>query len=203
MNVALVGASGNAGSRILDELLDRGHRVTAIVRSADKLKSRDNVTIKEGSPNDRKALAQLLRGHDAVITAVKFVETNPNALIGAIKDADVPRYLAVCGTGSLEVKPGKQLMDTEGFPEAYRAEAAHDVVFLDLLRKEKTLEWTCLSPSAEFYAGERTGQFRLDSNHLLIDSNGDSLISFEDYAVALVDELEHPAHLRERFTVGY
>ena len=115
----------------------------------------------------------------------------------------MPRYLVVGGAGSLEVAPGKKLIDTPNFPAAYKPEAGAGGVFLDLLRGEKDIDWTFLSPSALIGAGERTGKFRLGGDQLLTAPDGKSSISYEDYAVALVDELEKPAHSRRRFTVGY
>ena len=112
------------------------------------------------------------------------------------------RYLVVGGAGSLEVAPGQRVIDLHDFPEAYKAEASGGAAFLEQLRQVTELEWTFLSPSAEFVPGERTGQFRVGKDALLSNAQG-SRISFEDYAVALVDEIEHPAHVRQRFTVGY
>jgi putative NADH-flavin reductase len=148
-------------------------------------------------------LAQLLAGHDAAISSVHFLDSDPARLIGAAKDSKVGRYLVVGGAGSLEVAPGVRLVTTPGFPAQYKAEAEKGAAFLDLLAQEKQLNWTFLSPSALFTAGERTGKFRLGSDQLLTASDGKSWISFEDFAVALADEIERPAHIRQRFTVGY
>jgi len=149
------------------------------------------------------ALAPLLAGHDAVVSASRFQTSDATALIAAVKTAGVKRLLVVGGAGSLEVAPGQALVDTPGFPEAYKAEARAGVTFLNALRAEKDLDWTILSPSAEFAPGTRTGTFRLGGNELLTDRTGRSWVSMEDFAIALVDELEHPRHRRERFTVGY
>jgi len=203
MKVALIGASGNVGSRVLAELLSRGHAVTAIARHPEKISARSGVTPKAGDVHDKAALAPLLAGHDAVISAVRFSASDPKLLIAAIKEARVPRYLIVGGAGSLEVAPGKKLIDTPSFPEAYKPEAGAGGAFLELLRGERDLDWTFLSPSALIGAGERTGKFRLGGDQLLTAPDGKSSISYEDYAVALVDELEKPAHSRRRFTVGY
>ncbi|CAO3436887.1 NAD(P)-dependent oxidoreductase [Azospirillum doebereinerae] len=203
MNVALLGATGNAGSRILTELLARGHRVTAIARDPASLTARDGLTVKAGDVNDAAALAALLPGHDAVISSTRFQSTDPRALLAALKTAGVPRLLMVGGAGSLEVAPGVALIDTPQFPEAYKAEASAGRDALTLLRGEDTLDWTFLSPSALFAPGERTGTFRLGTDALLVDGAGNSHISMEDYAIALVDELETPRHSRRRFTIGY
>ena len=203
MKVALIGASGNAGSRILAELTRRGHAVTAIVRNPEKLSKHTNVTAKRGDVFDPEGLAALLAGHDAVISAVHFTASDPAKLIDAVKRAGVRRYLVVGGAGSLEVAPGVRLVDTPQFPVAHKGEALKGADFLALLRQERDLDWTFLSPSALFVAGERTGKFRLGTDQLLADDKGTSTVSFEDYAVALVDELERPSHSRSRFTVGY
>ena len=202
MKVALIGASGNAGSRILTELLTRGHDVTAIVRHPEKVAPGARVTAKRGDVYDQAALAALIKGHDAVISSVHFLASDPHKLIGAVRASGVKRYLVVGGAGSLEVAPGVRLIDTPEFPAAYKAEAAAGAAFLDLLKPEKELDWTFLSPSALFVAGERTGTFRLGTDQLLTTDKGSS-ISFEDFAIALVDELEKPRHSRQRFTVGY
>ena len=203
MKIAVIGASGNAGSRITTELARRGHAVTAIARHPEKIGSGANVTPTRGDVMDQAGLARLLAGHDAAISSVHFLASDPVKLIAAAKESKVGRYLVVGGAGSLEVAPGVRLVTTPGFPVAYKAEAEKGAAFLDLLRAEKELNWTFLSPSALFTAGERTGKFRLGTDQLLIASDGKSSISFEDFAVALADEIERPAHTRQRFTVGY
>lgn len=203
MKVALIGATGNVGSRILAELLSRGHTVTAIARNPEKVPARPGVAPKRGDVHDKAGLAPLLAGHDSVISAVRFSASDPHLLIAAVKEARVPRYLVVGGAGSLEVAPGQKLIDTPNFPAAYKPEASAGGVFLGILRGEKDLDWTFLSPSALIGAGERTGKFRLGGDQLLTAADGKSSISYEDYAVALVDELEKSAHSRQRFTVGY
>jgi uncharacterized protein len=202
MKVALIGATGNAGSRILAELTRRGHTVTAIVRNPARLPALPGVTSKMGDVSDQNGLAELLRGHEAVISAVMFVDSDPHKLIAAVRASGVKRYLVVGGAGSLEVAPGLKVIDTPNFPAEYKAEAAAGDAFLDTLRTVTDLDWTFLSPSAVFVPGERTGKFRIGQDQLLTNERGSS-ISFEDYAIALVDELEKPAHPRQRFTVGY
>ncbi len=200
--IALIGASGNAGSRILKELSDRGHEVTAIARHPEKIATLRGVVAKTGDVFDGEALAALLRGHDAVISSVHFTASDPKTLIEAVRASGVPRYLVVGGAGSLEIAPGQRVVDLPDFPAAYKAEATKGAEFLDLLKQEKKLDWTFLSPSAEFVPGDRTGKFRIGKDSLLSNEAG-SRISFEDYAVALVDEIEKPQHSRQRFTVGY
>ncbi|MBR0874578.1 NAD(P)-dependent oxidoreductase [Bradyrhizobium tropiciagri] len=203
MKIAIAGASGRAGSRITAELARRGHTVTAIARNPEKIAALPNVTARKGDVLDQAGLAALWAGHDAAISSVHFLDSDPVRLIGAARDSRVGRYLVVGGAGSLEVAPGVRLVTTPNFPAQYKAEAEKGGAFLDLLRQEKDLNWTFLSPSALFVEGERTGKFRLGTDQLLIDPAGKSWISFEDFAVALADEIERPAYPHRRFTVGY
>ncbi|WP_426441803.1 NAD(P)-dependent oxidoreductase [Bradyrhizobium genosp. P] len=203
MKIAIVGASGQAGSRITAELARRGHTVTAIARNPEKIADLPNVTAKSGDVRDEAGLAALWAGHDAAISSVHFTASDPAKLIGAARESRVGRYLVVGGAGSLEVAPGVRLVTTPNFPAQYKAEAEAGGAFLDLLRQQRELNWTFLSPSALFVAGERTAKFRLGTDQLLTAADGKSSISFEDFAVALADEIERPAHLRRRFTVGY
>ena len=203
MKIAVIGASGNAGSRITAELARRGHAVTAIARNPERIAAGDNVTPAKGDLMDQAALTGLLAGHDVAISSVHFLASDPLKLIGAARDSKVGHYLVVGGAGSLEVAPGVRLVTTPGFPVAYKAEAEKGAAFLDLLRAEKGLNWTFLSPSALFTAGERTGRFRIGTDQLWTAADGKSWICYEDFAVALADEIERPAHIRSRFTVGY
>ncbi|WFU03982.1 NAD(P)-dependent oxidoreductase [Rhizobium sp. CB3171] len=202
MKIALIGASGQAGSRILAELSSRGHIVTAIARDPSKVGTLPNVTAAAGDIDVPDALANVLAGHDAVISSVHFSAANPDKLIGAVKASGVRRYYVVGGAGSLEVAPGVLLVNTPEFPVMYKAEAQGGVDYLKQLKAEDGLDWTFLSPSAAFVPGERTGNFRLGKDRLLANENGSS-ISFEDFAVALVNEIEAPTHVKQRFTVGY
>lgn len=202
MKIALIGATGNAGSRILAELSRRGHAITAIARHPEKVPGLTGVTPVKADADDVAGLAAALKGHDVVISSVHFTASDPRKLIEAVRASGAGRYLVVGGAGSLEVAPGKKLIDTPEFPAIYKAEAAAGSAFLDLLRLETKLDWTFLSPSAMFVPGERTGKFRLGGDQLLANEKGSS-ISFEDYAVAMADEIEKPAHSRKRFTVGY
>ena len=202
MKVALIGASGQAGSRLLAELTRRGHQVTGIARHPEKIAASPGVAARKGDVFDKAGIVALIKGHDAVISSVHFTASDPKILIEAVRESGVKRYFVVGGAGSLEVAPGVKLIDTPQFPAAYKAEASKGGEFLELLRKENDLEWTFLSPSAMFVAGERTGKFRLGKDQLLTNEKGSS-ISFEDFAIAAVDELEKPAHAQQRFTVGY
>ena len=203
MKVALIGATGQAGSRLLQELTSRGHSVTAIVRHPEKVPQLPHVVAMKGNVYDKAGLVPLLKGHDAVISSVHYLQSNPGLILEAVRESGVKRYFVVGGAGSLEVAPGKKLVDTPEFPSAYKAEATKGGEYLDLLRKSAgDLDWTFFSPAAMFVAGERTGKFRLGKDQLLASENGSS-ISFEDYAIAAVDELETPKHIKERFTIAY
>jgi putative NADH-flavin reductase len=203
-HIAILGISGRVGSRIANELLARGHTVTGIARNIDKIQPKPGLTPKQADATRLDALVPLLCGHDAVVSATHFVGgIDAATAIAAAKQADVPRLLVVGGAGSLEIAPGKALVDTPEFPAAYKSEALAGRSFLQALRAEKDLDWTFLSPSALLEPGERTGQYRTGGDQLLSDANGKSWISMEDYAVAMADEIEKPAHLRQRFTVGY
>lgn len=199
--VAVIGATGNVGARLVAELVERGHSVTAISRHPAGRTS-PRVEPVAGDVGEPASLSRLLAGHDAVVSAVRFADTDPAVLIDAVRASGVARYLVVGGAGSLEVAPGQRLVDQPDFPAAYKDEALKGAAFLDRLRSVTDLDWSFLSPSALIEPGERTGRFRLGGDSLLIGEAG-SRITYEDYAVALVDEIERPAHIRRRFTVGY
>jgi len=203
MKIAHFGATGNAGSRIVAEALQRGHEVTAIAQHPEKLSPHPRLTRQQGDVNNQHDVVTLTTGHDAVISSVRFQLIKPDILLGGLAEAKVKRLLVVGGAATLEVAPGVQLLDTPGFPEAYKPEALGGRDFLNRLRSEKELEWTFLSPSAEFAPGSRIGKFRIGGDQLLTDADGKSWISMEDYAIAMIDELEKPQHIRQRFTVGY
>lgn len=212
MNIALIGASGFIGSALLKEALSRGHQVTALVTRPEKLAAAPNLKAAKVDVNATDALAAQLKGQEAVISAFsghaqsnvqEYYEAGIRSIVAAAKKAEVPRLLVVGGAGSLEVAPGVQLLDTPAFPAAYKGTAEGARQALNRLREEKSLNWTMLSPSAVIAPGERTGKFRLGGDQLLADAQGNSHISVEDYAVAMVDEMEKPAHERRRFTVGY
>lgn len=203
MKIAVIGASGNAGKCIVTELANRGHAVTAIARVIERIPAQTNVTARRGDVMDPGSMAPLLAGHDAVVSSIHFLDFDPVKLIAAVKASKTLRYLVVGGAGSLEVAPGVRLVSTPDFPTQYKAEAEKGAAYLDLLAGEKELNWTFLSPQALFIPGERTGKFRLGTDQLLTAADGRSWISFQDFAVALADEIERPAHHRKRFTVGY
>jgi putative NADH-flavin reductase len=205
MKIALVGATGTVGTRITSELLRRNHQVTGIARHPERMTPQPGLAGKKGNVSNAQELALALRGHDAVISSVPFGQMKPNLghFLSAIKQAGVKRVLFVGGAGSLLVAPGVQLVDTPNFPVAYKPEALGGRDVLNALKNEQELDWTFLSPSAMMVPGERTGKFRLGQEQLLSDAKGESKISTEDLAVALVDELEKPQHSRQRFTAGY
>ena len=152
---------------------------------------------------DSAALQAAVAGMDAVLSAAHFSTMEPHAIIEPVKRAGVKRLLVVGGAGSLLLPSGHRVIDSPDFPEAYKAEASAGVRFLEALRREPNLDWTFLSPSAEFVEGERRGHYTLGKDHLLIGADGKSWITFADYAIAMLDELEKPQHSRQRFTVGY
>lgn len=203
MKIALIGATGMAGSRILEELVSRGNYVKAIARDVHKVAETERVLSESIDLNDREALIDALKGQDAVISSVHFQGLDAQGLIDTIRESKVKRYIVVGGAGSLNVpNQNMRLLDSPDFPEAYKPEAEAAARFLDLLKEVDDLDWTFISPSAEFAPGKRTGEFRLGKDELLVGEEG-SKISTEDFAVALADELEHNNHIRERFTVGY
>ena len=203
MKIALIGATGMAGSRILEELVSRGHYVKAIARNTHKLSDTERVLTVNLDLNDTEALVNELKGQDAVVSAVRFQGLNANHLIEVIRESKVKRYLVVGGAGSLNVpNQNIRVMDTEDFPAEYKLEAEAAANFLDNLKHVDDLDWTFISPSAEFRPGKRTGEFRTGKDELLVGSEG-SKISTEDFAVALSDELERNNHIKQRFTVGY
>ncbi|CAN7294563.1 MULTISPECIES: NAD(P)-dependent oxidoreductase [Pseudomonas] len=201
--IAIIGATGRAGSQLLEEALRRGHSVTAIARDTSKIGQRAGVVSKNVDVLDAAALQAAVAGHDAVISAAHFSTIPASAVIEPVKQAGVKRLLVVGGAGSLLLPGGTRVIDSEGFPPEYKAEASAGADFLNTLRQEQDLDWTFLSPSAEFVEGERTGTFRVGKDDLLVSAQGRSWITFADYAIALLDEVETPKHSRQRFTVGY
>lgn len=212
MNIVLIGATGFIGTALLNEALNRGHAVTALATRPEKLAARARLQAHKTDVMDVAALSAQLAGADAVLSAFSghaqgdvqaYYLAGVRNIIAAVKEARVRRLLVVGGAGSLEVAPGVQLLDTPGFPEAYRASAEGARQALNLLRGEASLDWTMLSPAAMISPGQRSGVFRLGGDQLLADAAGNSAISVEDYAVAMIDELEKPAHSRQRFTLAY
>lgn len=215
-NVVLIGATGFVGSAILNELLNRGHKVTAVVRNAAKLPKHDNLTAIEEDVANVDAIASIAKGKNAVISAYnpgwtnpdikRLIEENYPKIVEAAKKSGVERLLIVGGAGTLFVKAGLRVVDSGAIP----AEIMDGVrplgdFYLNQLTKENDIDWVFFSPAGQFDAeGERTGKFRLGKDDLVVDeATGTSHISVKDYAMAMVDELEKPAHHKERFTIGY
>ncbi|MCJ8164513.1 NAD(P)-dependent oxidoreductase [Pontibacter sp. E15-1] len=214
MKIAIIGASGNIGSRITQEALTRGHNVTAIVRNPENV-TEESVSLEviEGDVQDVSAMAAFLKGHDAVVVSYspgwepdtefsKHVDVAQNVLHAARKAA-VNRVVNVGGAGSLYLEPGIQLVDTPDFPDEWRSGAAAQRDSLKVYEAEQELDWTFVSPAIIIEPGERTGKFRYNTDKPVFDERGESRISRQDFAVAILNELEDPQYIRQRFTVGY
>jgi len=209
MNVALYGSTGKAGSRILKELVSRGHRVTAIARDPAKLQGIDGISTKKDDLSDVSTTAEAIRGADTVISAYAPPPDDTEEIVGvtqrlveAVKRAGNARLLVVGGAGGLNVAPGVTLIDSGYLPDAYKPIAKSHERVLNVLRASE-IDWTYLAPAAFFEPGERTGKFRLGKDELIANDKQESRISMEDYAIALVNELEKPEHRKQRFSVGY
>jgi len=214
-NIVLIGASGFVGSAILNEALDRGIHVKAVVRNSKSVEvMNENLEVVEADVMNTSQLSEALKGADAVISAFNPGWSNPNIyddtlkgyhfIIQAVKNAGVSRFQMVGGAGSLFVEPGLTLIASGEVPEKLRPGVESLAkVYPDYLIPEKALDWVFFSPAANLKPGERTGQYRLGKDDMIVDKNGDSEISVQDYAKAMIDELENPRHHRERFTIGY
>jgi putative NADH-flavin reductase len=212
MKIAIFGASGRIGSRIVNEALNRGHDVTAIVRHPENYTEiRPHLHVARGDIFNSQDVESGAFDHDVLVSAYNYTHGAPPSttvevavtLINGLKQAHVKRLIVVGGAGSLEVAPGLQLVDSPGFPEAYKPSALAHREALKVFKGEKELEWTYVSPAAEIAPGERTDKFRIGGDQLLKDTQGKSFISMEDLAVAILDEIENPQHIRQRFTVAY
>ncbi len=208
MKLALFGASGVIGSRLLREAVRRGHAVTAIVRDPRKFPApTGRVIVIKGDVLKPADVTAAVTGHDAVLSAIgptpEVIVGAPRALIEGLTRAGVRRLVVVGGAGSLEIAPGRQLVDQPDFPAEYKAVALAHRDALNVYRQNSSLDWTYVSPPADIHPGERTGSFRLGGDQLVRDAKGESRISTEDYAIAVIDEVEKPGHLRQRFTVAY
>jgi len=213
LNLVVFGGTGNIGQRIVKEALDRGATVTVVVRdpAGTALARNPKLTLVKGDVLDAAGDERLVHGATAVVCAVSFRKPpDPAAyrkaavaLVGALRSdgAEAPHLIFVGGAGSLEVKPGILLVDS--IPAAYRGEVMGQKDALDYLRTIKDVPWTYFSPAGSIVPGTRTGKFHLGADRLVVDADGKSSISMEDYAVAVLDEIQKPAHLRQRFTIGY
>ena len=210
MKVALYGATGKSGSRILKELISRGHQVIAIARNPSKAPQPEgSVSVRQDDLSDPQKIAAAVEGADAVVSAYAPPPDDSDAIVGvtqrqveALNPGKKTRLVVVGGAGGLNVAPGVTLVDSGYLPEAYLPIARAHVKALDVLKASDS-DWTYLAPAAYFEPGERTGKFRLGKDELIADAQQQSRISMEDYAIALVDELEKPRHRRQRFSVGY
>lgn len=204
MKVAVLGAGGKGGSEITKELTSRGHEVVAISRTVEKIPTGAGVTPVQGDASDADTLAGQIAGVDAVVSALHF-DIPASTLLGAVKKAGVDRLLVMGGAASLKNADGVMLYDSEGFPEFLKPLVKPAIDFLGDLRNESDVDWTFLSPAMNIFEGERKGpgSFRLGKDDLVTDANGESNISYADYAIAMVDEVENHAHSRSRFTLAY
>jgi putative NADH-flavin reductase len=215
MKVALIGASGFVGKAVLNELLQKGHQVTAIARNAENLTAQSSLTIKAVDATDTETLAETVKGNDIVVSAFNAGWSNPNlyddflngakAIQEGVKKSGVKRFLVVGGAGSLFIG-GHQLVDSPQFPAEFKAGASAARDYQDDITTETELDWTFLSPPMEMHpgtSGVRTGQYRTGKDNPVFTEAGRCYISVEDLSVAIVDEVERPQHNRERFTVGY
>ena len=210
MNVVVYGATGNSGSEIIKELLARGHKVTGVARNVEKLKDQPNVTAKTDDLSNVDAVAAVIKGADVVVSAYQPPADNTDKLIDvtklqieAAKKAGVPRLLVVGGAGQLEVAPGVTLIKSGHLPQEYMPIALSHEKAAEVLKASSGINWTYIAPGAYFVPGERTGKYRTGTNNLVSDEKGQSKITYADYAIALVDEIEKPKHERQLFSVGY
>jgi hypothetical protein len=216
MKVALIGASGFVGKAILKELLQRGHQVTAVVRHTGKLIQQEKLEVVSADVLNEAEITNAMAGNDAVISAYNAGWTNPDlyneflkgsqAIQAAVKKSGVKRLIVVGGAGSLFIAPGRQIVDTEGFPSEWKPGALAARDYLNIIKEEQVLDWTFFSPAVEMHqgtSGTRKGTYRTGLENPVFDANGRSIISVEDTAVAIVDELEKPKHIQQRFTAAY
>jgi hypothetical protein len=201
--VALIGASGKIGTRIAAELVLRGHQVTGIARHPENIPQLEGMTAVAGDFTAPQTIAQVLKGHEAIISAASFIPGEAENLIEAVRLSGVKRFLMVGGAASLLTDSGERVLDTLELPEEWKAPIQEGIRTLDLLQQADDLDWTFFSPAVMIGPGERTTQFRLGKDHVIKDDNGASKISYDDYAIAMVDELEQGNHIKRRFTVGY
>jgi len=213
MKIALVGPTGFVGSAVLKELLARGHEVVALARDPAKLPAQDQLSVAKADALDAAQVAAAVRGADAVVSAYNPGWGNPDiyneflkgtqAIVAGVKAAGLKRLLIVGGAGSLYAAPGLQLVDTPEFPAEWKPGALAAREALNQIKQETALDWTFLSPAVHLEPGERRGSYRLGLESPVMDEQGPAHISVADLAVAIVDELEQPAHVQQRFTVGY
>ncbi|GHO89914.1 NAD(P)-dependent oxidoreductase [Dictyobacter formicarum] len=212
MNIALFGATGMIGQRVLTEALQRNHHVTVIVRDPDRFTiAHQNLQVVPGDAADPDSVAKAVAGNDVVISALgPSPKDDPGSmvqltrsLIDGVRRAGVKRLIAVGGAGTLEVAPGVQLMNTPEFPVNWKDIALAHRDALEVYKTVDDLDWTNVSPAAFIAPGQRTGSYRTGIDQLIKDDKGESRISAEDFAIALLEEVEHPRFPRQRFSVAY
>ena len=213
--IVLIGASGFVGSAILQEALNRGIKVTAVVRKPESIKiTNANLSIVKADVSDAGKVTAIITDADAVISAYNPGWTNPNIyeetlkvypqILEEVKKAGVGRLLIVGGAGTLFVAPGLRVVDSGVIPaEIMGGVKSLGEFYLNTLMHEKDIDWVFFSPAGTLEPGERTGNYRLGKDDLIVNEKGESKISVQDYAKAMVDELENPVHHKERFTIGY
>jgi uncharacterized protein len=212
MRVVVFGARGRLGSAIARELARRNHTVRAVRRPGRQARS-ETVEIPTvlADVTDAESVAEAVRGADVVISAVgpgpdgdpAVLPRAARALLDGLRRSGSPRLISIGGAGSLEVPPGGLLLDAPEFPEAWRPVARAHLDALAIYRAERELEWTVVSPAATVETGPRTGHYKAGIDLLVTDAHGASRISPEDLAVAVVDEVETPRHVRRRFAVAW
>lgn len=213
--IALIGGTGFVGSQLLTELTDRGYEVTAIARDVHKLRDLKHVLALQADVNDAAALAGALKGNDAVISAFNAGWSNPNiyddytkgarAILEAVKTSGIKRFIVIGGAGSLTID-GQKLIDDPNFPKDIKAGAQAATDYLEVIKREHELDWTFFSPAIEMHPGTsglRTGKYRTATDSPVFDDQGKSILSVEDLALAIVDELENNNFIKQRFTAAY
>jgi len=216
MKIALIGATGFVGTQLLKEFSQRGHHVTAIARNIKDISTGNQVQAVQLDISDQEALSAVLKGHDAVVSAYNGGWTNPNlyedflrgskSIQEAVKDSGIKRFVVVGGAGSLYIAEGVRLLDSPEFPAEYQEGARGAADYLDYLKAEQDLDWSFFSPAIEMHpgtAGIRTGKYRLGLDNPVFDENNRSVLSVEDVAVVIADELDTNAHIKQRFTAAY
>lgn len=213
LKITIYGGTGHIGQRIVNEALSRGHSVTVVVRDpASSSAPRPHLSMVKGDALDSAAVARQIAGQDVVISAIgggssqgaDFYTRVGQSYVSALRSLgrSAPRLIAIGGASSLEIAPGKTLLDTMPNAPPNSDMVTHKHA-LDYYRSIDDVQWTFVSPSMQIEPGTRSGKFRLGTDQVLKDANGQSRISMEDFAVAVIDEAEHPQHLHQRFTVGY